>query len=100
MVFDPRDVTQNMERYGGYLPGIPPGLGTEAYMKAVCAHLNFMAAVFLASISMFLEFLIVYLNVPFYFASASLIIVVGVALATIEEVECYGLMRRIRGHLR
>jgi preprotein translocase subunit SecY len=49
---------------------------------------------------MFLEFLIVYLNVPFYFASASLIIVVGVALATIEEVECYGLMRRIRGHLR
>jgi preprotein translocase subunit SecY len=100
IVFNPVDVADNMKKYGGFIPGIRPGARTAEYIDRILTRITLAGAIFLAAISVFPEFLIAWMNVPFYFGGTSLLIVVGVALDTVQQVESHLLMRHYEGFLR
>ncbi|HEV8339906.1 MAG TPA: preprotein translocase subunit SecY [bacterium] len=99
--FDPNDVANNIKKYGGFIPGIRPGRPTTEYLMRVTERLTFVGALILASIAV----LPVYLSrgggaLTFYLAGTSLLIVVGVALETMKQIEAYVLMRHYEGFMR
>ena len=99
--FDPNDVANNIKKYGGFIPGIRPGKPTTEYLTRVTERLTFVGALVLAGIAV----LPVYLSrsggsLTFYLAGTSLLIVVGVALETMKQVEAYVLMRHYEGFMR
>jgi preprotein translocase subunit SecY len=100
IVFNPVDLADNMKKYGGFIPGVRPGRKTSEYIDHVLTRITLPGALFLALISVFPDFLIRWFNVPFYFGGTSLIIVVGVALDTVRQMESHLLMRNYEGFLR
>lgn len=100
IVFNPTDVADNMKKYGGFIPGIRPGAKTAEYIEKVLDRITLVGAIYLALISILPEFLIAKMNVPFYFGGTSLLIVVGVALDTVQQVESHLLMRHYEGFLK
>jgi len=100
IVFNPVDVADNMKKYGGFIPGIRPGAKTAEYIDRILTRITLPGSVFLAAISVFPEFLIKWMNVPFYFGGTSLLIVVGVALDTVQQIESHLLMRHYEGFLK
>jgi preprotein translocase subunit SecY len=100
IVFNPADVADNMKKYGGYIPGIRPGSKTAEFIERVLDRVTLVGALYLAGISVLPEILITQLNVPFYFGGTSLLIVVGVALDTVQQVESHLLMRHYEGFLK
>ena len=89
-----------MKKYGGFIPGVRPGKKTAEYIDRVLTRITLPGAMFLALISVFPDFLIRAFNVPFYFGGTSLLIVVGVALDTVRQMESHLLMRHYEGFLR
>jgi preprotein translocase subunit SecY len=100
IVFNPADVAENMKKSGGFIPGIRPGQKTAEFVERVLDRITFVGAIYLAAISLLPEVLILYLNVPFYFGGTSLLIVVGVALDTVQQVESHLIMRHYEGFLK
>jgi preprotein translocase subunit SecY len=100
IVFNPTDVADNMKKYGGFIPGIRPGARTAEFIEKVLDRITLVGAVYLALISILPEFLITTMNVPFFFGGTSLLIVVGVALDTVQQVESHLLMRHYEGFLK
>jgi preprotein translocase subunit SecY len=100
IVFNPVDVADNMKKYGGFIPGIRPGAKTAEYIDKILTRITLAGSIFLAAISVFPEFLIKWMNVPFYFGGTSLLIVVGVALDTVQQIESHLLMRHYEGFLK
>ncbi len=100
IVFNPADVADNMKKYGGFIPGIRPGARTAEYIEKVLDRITLVGAVYLALISILPEYMISVLRVPFYFGGTSLLIVVGVALDTVQQVESHLLMRHYEGFLK
>lgn len=100
IIFNPVDVADNMRKYGGFIPGIRPGAKTAEFIDKVLTRITLVGAIYLALISILPEFLIVSMNVPFYFGGTSLLIVVGVALDTVQQVEAHLLMRHYEGFLK
>jgi preprotein translocase subunit SecY len=100
IIFNPNDVADNMRKYGGFIPGIRPGARTAEFIEKVLDRITLVGAVYLAAISIFPEFLITTMNVPFFFGGTSLLIVVGVALDTVQQVESHLLMRHYEGFLK
>ncbi len=100
IIFNPADVADNMKKYGGYIPGIRPGSKTAEFIERVLDRVTLVGALYLAAISILPEVLITHLNVPFYFGGTSLLIVVGVALDTVQQVESHLLMRHYEGFLK
>jgi preprotein translocase subunit SecY len=100
IVFNPIDLADNMKKYGGFIPGIRPGKKTAEYIDRVLTRITLPGAIFLALISVLPDFLIRWFNVPFYFGGTSLLIVVGVALDTVRQMESHLLMRNYEGFLR
>lgn len=100
IVFNPVDVADNMKKYGGFIPGIRPGPKTAEYIDRILTRITLAGSLFLAAISVFPEFLIKWMNVPFYFGGTSLLIVVGVALDTVQQIESHLLMRHYEGFLK
>ncbi len=100
IVFNPADVADNMKKYGGFIPGIRPGARTADYIEKVLDRITLVGGVYLALISILPEYLIRVLNVPFFFGGTSLLIVVGVALDTVQQVESHLLMRHYEGFLK
>jgi len=100
IVFNPADVADNMKKFGGFIPGIRPGARTAEFIEKVLDRITLVGAVYLALISVLPEFLITKMNVPFYFGGTSLLIVVGVALDTAQQVESHLLMRHYEGFLK
>jgi preprotein translocase subunit SecY len=100
IVFNPTDVADNMKKYGGFIPGIRPGARTAEFIEKVLDRITLVGAIYLALISILPEVLITKLNVPFYFGGTSLLIVVGVALDTVQQVEAHLLMRHYEGFLK
>ena len=100
IVFNPADVAENMKKSGGFIPGIRPGQKTAEFVERVLDRITFVGAIYLAGISLLPEVLIVYFNVPFYFGGTSLLIVVGVALDTVQQVESHLIMRHYEGFLK
>jgi preprotein translocase subunit SecY len=100
IIFNPTDVADNMKKYGGYIPGIRPGSKTAEFIERVLDRVTLVGALYLAAISILPEILITWMNVPFYFGGTSLLIVVGVALDTVQQVESHLLMRHYEGFLK
>ncbi|MFQ5848119.1 MAG: preprotein translocase subunit SecY [Candidatus Methylomirabilales bacterium] len=100
IIFNPGDVAENLKKYGGFVPGIRPGVRTAEYIEKVLDRITFVGAVYLALISIFPEILIIWANVPFFFGGTSLLIVVGVALDTAQQIEAHLLMRHYEGFLK
>jgi preprotein translocase subunit SecY len=100
IIFNPADVAENLKKYGGFVPGIRPGAKTSEFIERVLDRITFVGAMYLALISIFPEVLILWSNVPFFFGGTSLLIVVGVALDTAQQIEAHLLMRHYEGFLK
>jgi preprotein translocase subunit SecY len=100
IVFNPNDLADNMKKYGGFIPGVRPGRKTAEFIDRTLTRITLPGAVFLALISVLPDFLIRSFNVPFYFGGTSLLIVVGVALDTVRQMESHLLMRHYEGFLK
>lgn len=100
IVLNPEDLSDNMKKYGGFIPGVRPGRRTAEYIDRVLTRITLPGAIFLALIAVLPDILIGYLNVPFYFGGTGLLIVVGVALDTLQQVESHLVMRHYEGFMR
>jgi len=100
IVFNPVDLADNMKKYGGFIPGVRPGKKTAEYIDRTLTRITLPGAISLALISVLPDFLIRWFNVPFYFGGTSLLIVVGVALDTVRQMESHLLMRHYEGFLK
>lgn len=99
--FDPNDISENIKKYGGFIPGIRPGRPTTDYLTRVADRLTFVGALVLAVIAVLPIYLARGTGVlTFYLAGTSLLIVVGVALETMKQIEAYVLMRHYEGFMR
>ncbi len=98
--FNPIDQADNLKKYGGFIPGIRPGRPTAAYLDRVLTRITLPGSLFLAAIVLLPTALIKGIGVPFYFGGTSLLIVVGVALDTMKQMESQLLMRHYEGFLK
>ncbi len=98
--FNPNDVADNLKKFGGYIPGIRPGKKTAEYIDRVLTRLTLVGATYLAIVSVIPSVLIAELNAPFFFGGTSLLIVVGVALDTVQQVEAHLITRHYEGFLK
>ncbi len=98
--FDPIERANDLKKYGGFIPGIRPGKPTAIYLDKVLTRLTLPGAIFLAAIAVLPNILISVMNVPFYFGGTSILIVVGVALQTMKQMESQLLMRHYEGFLK
>jgi preprotein translocase subunit SecY len=98
--FNPIDQADNLKKYGGFIPGIRPGRPTAAYLDRVLTRITLPGALFLAAIVLLPTVLIRVTGLPFYFGGTSLLIVVGVALDTMKQMESQLLMRHYEGFLK
>lgn len=100
VTFNPTDVSENMKKYGGYVPGIRPGKKTAEYIDDVLTRLTFSGALYVSAICVLPSILISYFHVPFYFGGTALLIVVGVALDTAGQIETHLLTRQYEGFMK
>lgn len=99
--FNPRDVASNMQKYGGFVPGIRPGKPTADYLDRIMTRITLAGAIFLGFIAILPNFMISATNIPgLYFGGTSLLIVVSVALETMKQIEAHLLMRQYQGFLK
>ena len=98
--FNPVDVADNMKRQGGFVPGIRPGKNTAEYVDRVLTRITFTGAIYVAAICILPNILITHLNVPFYFGGTALLIVVGVAMDTTNQIESHMLTRHYEGFMK
>ena len=87
IAFNAKDISENLKRQGGFIPGIRPGEGTAEYMNEVASRLTFSGAIYLGLISTLPWVLVKFMGVPFYFGGTSVLIVVSVALDTMRRIE-------------
>jgi preprotein translocase subunit SecY len=124
IIFNPDDVAENMRKYGGFVPGIRPGKRTAEYIDTILTRITLVGAIYLAIIAIIPTFLISGfrvapipfigewldsvlpafvtegMNVPFYFGGTSLLIIVGVAMDTVQQVESQLIMRHYDGFMK
>ena len=124
IIFNPDDVAENMRKYGGFVPGIRPGKRTAEHIDGILARVTLAGAIYLAMIALLPEFMLTGfkvqpipfigdwldsvtprfitegLNVRFYFGGASLLIIVGVAMDTVQQVESQLIMRHYDGFMK
>jgi preprotein translocase subunit SecY len=98
--FDPNDISDNVKKYGGFLPGIRPGRPTTDFLTKVSERLTFVGALFLAMIAVFPLIFFQGAGLTMYLAGTALLIIVGVALETMRQLEAYVLMRHYEGFMR
>jgi len=124
IIFNPDDVAENMRKYGGFIPGIRPGKRTAEYIDTILTRITLVGALYLAVIAILPEFLISGfkvapipfigekldqflprfitegMNITFYFGGTSLLIIVGVAMDTVQQVESQLIMRHYDGFMK
>jgi preprotein translocase subunit SecY len=98
--FNPVDVADNLKKHGGYIPGIRPGRKTADYLDKVLSRITFGGALYLSVVCVLPEILYRIFNVPFYFGGTGLLIVIGVALDTVTQIETHLLTRHYEGFLK
>ena len=96
---NPVDLADNMKKYGGFIPGIRPGKPTAEYIDRVLTRITLVGALFLAGIAL-LPYLFASLGVPIRFGGTPLLIVVGVGLDTMQQIESHLIMRHYEGFLK
>jgi preprotein translocase subunit SecY len=100
VTFNPTDVAENMKKYGGYVPGIRPGQRTAEYIDRILTRITLGGALYISAVCILPTILIRQLNVPFYFGGTALLIVVGVALDTVAQMETHLLTRNYEGFMK
>ncbi len=100
IIFNPKEVAENLRKYGGFIPGIRPGQKTAEYIEKVVNRLTFVGSLYLAAVCILPSLLIKYMHVPFYFGGTALLIVVGVALDTMQHIESHLIMRHYEGLMK
>ena len=100
VTFNPVDVADNMKKYGGYIPGIRPGKKTAQYIDKVLTRITLGGAIYISVVCVLPSILISRFNAPFYFGGTSLLIVVGVALDTLSQIETHLIQRHYEGFIR
>ncbi|HZF09866.1 MAG TPA: preprotein translocase subunit SecY [Thermoanaerobaculia bacterium] len=123
IIFNPADLAENMRKYGGFIPGIRPGKRTEEYIDRILTRLTLVGSLYLAAVSILPEFLLTGVHfrnaaiadfltranldwittgmgINFYFGGTSLLIVVGVAMDTIQQIESQLVMRNYEGFMK
>jgi preprotein translocase subunit SecY len=100
VTFNPVDVADNMKKYGGYIPGIRPGKRTADYIDRVLTRITFGGAIYVSAVCVLPTVLIAKFNVPFYFGGTALLIVVGVAIDTISQMESHMVARHYEGFIK
>src|SRR5215469_4639569 len=100
VTFNPVDVADNLKKYGGFIPGIRPGRYTAEYIDRVLSRITLGGAIYVSAVCVLPTILIQQFNVPFYFGGTALLIVVGVALDTIAQMETHLLTRNYEGFMR
>jgi preprotein translocase subunit SecY len=98
--FNPKDVAENLKKYGGFVPGIRPGANTAEYIDTVLSRLTLWGSLYLAAVCVLPQILISRFNAPFYFGGTALLIVVGVAMDTAQQIESHLLSRSYEGLLK
>ncbi|MBI5237069.1 MAG: preprotein translocase subunit SecY [Deltaproteobacteria bacterium] len=98
--FNPKDVAENLKKYGGFVPGIRPGANTAEYIDTVLTRLTLWGALYLAAVCVLPSVLVSQFNAPFYFGGTALLIVVGVAMDTAQQIESHLLARSYDGLLK
>ncbi|HNW42989.1 MAG TPA: preprotein translocase subunit SecY [Elusimicrobiales bacterium] len=94
---NPKDLAENMKKWGGFIPGIRPGEPTASHIEWVLNRITLGGALFVSLIAVLPDYLRAAYNVPFYFGGTSLLIVVGVALDTVAQTEAHLVMRNYEG---
>jgi preprotein translocase subunit SecY len=97
VTFNPVDVADNLKKYGGYVPGIRPGKKTADYIDGVLSRITFGGAIYISAVCVLPTILITRYNVPFQFGGTALLIVVGVALDTVNQIESHLITRHYEG---
>ncbi len=124
IIFNPDDVAENMRKYGGFVPGIRPGKRTAEYIDTILTRITLVGAIYLATVAVLPDLMIVGfqvdaipfigdsldavtprfitdgLGITFYFGGTSLLIIVGVSMDTVQQVESQLLMRHYDGFMR
>ncbi|MCK5228827.1 MAG: preprotein translocase subunit SecY [Desulfobulbaceae bacterium] len=100
VTFNPNDIAENLKKNGGFIPGIRPGKKTSEFIDKVTVRLTVVGAVYVSVVCVLPTMLISKLNVPFYFGGTALLIVVGVAIDTIAQMESHMVMRNYDGFLK
>ena len=100
VTFNPVDVADNMKKSGGYIPGIRPGKRTADYIDKVLTRITLGGAIYVSAVCVLPSVLITKFNVPFYFGGTALLIVVGVAIDTVAQMESHMLSRHYEGFLK
>lgn len=104
IVFNPVDLSENMKKYGGFIPGIRPGASTSDFLDYVMTRVTLAGAVFVAFIAIFPDFIMAWLKVPYlvasFFGGTGVLIIVGVMLDTIKQIESHLLMHHYEGFIK
>ena len=100
IVFNPSEVSENLKKYGGFIPGVRAGRHTADYIKKTVDLLTVSGASYLSAVCILPTLLINYLNIPFYFGGTSLLILVGVALDTSQQIQSHLLSAQYEGFVK
>jgi preprotein translocase subunit SecY len=100
VTFNPVDVAENMKKHGGYIPGIRPGKRTADYIDRVLTRITLGGAIYVSAVCVLPSILMTKFNVPFYFGGTALLIVVGVSIDTVAQMESHMLTRHYEGFLK
>jgi preprotein translocase subunit SecY len=100
VAFNPKELAENMKKWGGFIPGIRPGEHTAQYIEKILERITLGGALFVAAIAVLPDYLRQLFNAPFFFGGTSLLIVVGVALDTVGQIESHLIMRHYEGFVK
>ncbi|MGC9021765.1 MAG: preprotein translocase subunit SecY, partial [Dissulfurimicrobium sp.] len=100
ITYNPIDIADNLKKYGGYIPGIRPGRKTSEFIDTILTRITLIGAIYISFICVLPSILIVNFNVPFYFGGTALLIVVGVAMDTMGQIESHLITRNYEGFIK
>jgi preprotein translocase subunit SecY len=100
IVFNPTEVSENLKKYGGFIPGVRAGKSTADFIQRVMDRVNVGGAIYLSTVCILPGLLIGLTNVPFYFGGTSLLILVGVALDTTQQIQSHLITQKYDGFLK
>ncbi|MEF3167740.1 MAG: preprotein translocase subunit SecY [Deltaproteobacteria bacterium] len=100
IIFNPSDIAENLKKHGGYIPGIRPGRRTSDFIDRILARLTLIGAIYISFICVLPSVLISNFKVPFYFGGTALLIVVGVAMDTMAQIESHLITRNYEGFMK
>jgi preprotein translocase subunit SecY len=100
IIFNPIDLAENLKKQGGFIPGVKPGAKTAEYIDYVVSRITLPGAIFLTFIALMPVWIADLINVPFQFGGTSLLIVVGVALDTMQQMQQHLLLRKYDGFMK